>query len=260
MITCGRARRLMWPGTGPREATAEVVEAREHLSRCDQCRRFLEDMRRMSEQIRARVSRPTAPVEVRDRLFKTIAQARTASGAPPLRIWRRRRLWQALAAGILVGGSWLGYQALRGGPPIGAGADPVNSIVEDRLRSQSGPGLASSDSLEVARWLAERLPFAVQIPIFPEARLTGARPIVLSQQSGAVVEYTVQGRVLTYYVLRGSGSGETSAPHEVRLASKDGYHVASWVDAGLTHALAATLPGSKLVEYARYCIHQMMAA
>jgi anti-sigma factor RsiW len=217
-------------------------------------------MRRMSEQIKAKVPRPTAPAGVRDRLFKTIAQARTASGASPLRIWRRRQLWQALAAGILVGGSWLGYQAFRGGSPAGAGADPVNSIVEDRLRSQSGPGLASSDSLEVARWLAERLPFAVQIPIFPEARLTGARLIVVSQQSGAVVEYAVQGRILTYYVLRGAGDWQTSTPHEIRVASKDGYHVASWVDAGLTHALAATLPGSKLVEFARYCIHQMMAA
>jgi hypothetical protein len=138
--------------------------------------------------------------------------------------------------------------------------DPLSAIVEDRLRSQSGSGLASSDSLEVARWLAERLPFAVQIPIFPEARLTGARLLVVSQQSGAVVEYAVQGRVLTYYVLRGPGGGATSVPREVRLVSKAGYHVASWVDAGLTHALAATLPGAKLVEFARYCIHQMMAA
>jgi anti-sigma factor RsiW len=257
-MTCGRARRLLWPGAGPREATTEIVEAREHLSRCDKCRGFLEDMRRMSEQIKAKAPRLTAPVEVRDRLFKTIAQARTDPEAPSLRIWRRRRLWQALAAGILVGGSWLGYQAYRGGSPVEA--DPVNSIVEDRLRSQSGPGLASADSLEVAQWLAERLPFAVQIPIFPEARLTGARLLVTSQQSGAVVEYAVQGRVLTYYILRSSGSGETSAPRDVRVVSKDGYHVASWVDAGLTHALAATLPGSKLVEYARYCIHQMMAA
>jgi anti-sigma factor RsiW len=214
----------------------------------------------MSEQIKAKVPRPTAPAGVRDRLFKTIAQARTASGASPLRIWRRRRLWQALAAGILVGGSWLGYQAFRVEAPVGADAEPVSSIVEDRLRSQSGPGLASSDSLEVARWLAERLPFAVQIPIFPDARLTGARLIHVGQQSGAVVEYAVQGRVLTYYVLRRAGDRQTNTPHQIRVASKDGYHVASWVDAGLTHALAATLPGSKLVEFARYCIHQMMAA
>ncbi|MBA3556827.1 MAG: hypothetical protein H0W29_19015 [Gemmatimonadales bacterium] len=35
--------------------------------------------------------------------------------------------------------------------------------------------------------------------------------------------------------------------------------MASWHDAGLTHALVGTLPGPKLVEFARYCIHQMMA-
>jgi hypothetical protein len=59
-----------------------------------------------------------------------------------------------------------------------------------------------------------------------------------------------------YYVLPGEGAGP---PQDVRLSAGNGYRVASWYDAGLTHALVATLPGSTLVELARYCIHQMMA-
>jgi anti-sigma factor RsiW len=109
----------------------------------------------------------------------------------------------------------------------------------------------------VADWLAERLPFVVQVPLFPEARLTGARLLVDDEKSGAVVEYAAQGRRLTYYVLPGGGTG---LPRQVRLGSRDGYRVASWHDAGLTHALVATLPGPKLIEYARYCIHQMVAS
>lgn len=257
MMTCGRARRLLWPDTGPREATAEIVAAREHVTRCDLCRHFLEDMRRISRRLKASVARPTAPVEVRDRLFKTIARARTASAAAPHGFWRRRRYLHGLAAGLLLLGSWIGYQALRGPGP--EKIDPLGSIVEDRLRSQNAARLLSSDSLEVVRWLTERLPFAVQIPLFPEARLTGARVLLASHLSGAVVEYAVQGRVLTYYVLRSNRTNDRIASHDIRLASRDGYRVASWVDAGLTHALVATLPGPKLVEFARYCIHQMMA-
>ncbi len=252
-MDCGRTRRLLWPEAGPREATAEVVGAREHAAGCQGCRRFLDDMHRMAGRIGRDAPRPTAPAEVRDRLFKVIARARTISG-PPARTARLRQMAIAgFAALLVVALSLLGYLAVRGGAP--EGNNPLGSIVEDRLRIQKGPGLASSDSLQVAQWLAERLPFAVQVPLFPEARLTGARLLVDNRQAGAIVEYVVGGNTLTYYVLPG-GAG---VPREVRLVSREGYRVASWHDAGLTHALAATLPGSRLIEYARYCMHQMMA-
>ena len=252
-MDCGRARRLLWPDTGPREATPEVVAAREHAAGCEGCTHFLADMHRMAEEIGRRAPRPTAPAEVRNRLFQAIARARIPSGGPA----RSSRLRPPAIAGIVallvVGLSLLGYLGVRGGSPDRN--DALGSIVEDRLRSQRGAGLASSDSAQVTEWLTERLPFAVQIPIFPEARLTGARVLVDSRRSGAVVEYLVGERVLSYYILPGDGAGLQG---EIRLASTNGYHVASWHDSGLTHALVAALPESKLVELARYCIHQMM--
>jgi anti-sigma factor RsiW len=253
-MSCGRARRLLWPAAGPREATAEVVTAREHAAGCEACRRFLDDMRGIAERIGRDAPRPTAPAEVRDRLFKAIARARTASGAPARGSRLRQTAIGGIAALLVVGLSLLGYLSMRGRSPDRN--DALGSIVEDRLRSQKGLGLASSDSLEVAHWLAERLPFAVQVPLFPETRLTGARLLVESGRSGAVMEYLVRGQVLTYYVLPG---GEAGLEREIRLASANGYQVASWQDGGLTHALVATLPGTRLIELARYCIHQMMA-
>ncbi len=255
MMTCGRARRLLWPDTGPREATAEVVEARAHVSRCELCRRFFEDMRRISEQIHAAALRPHAPVEVRDRLFKAIARARTgASGFRRATPWRR---WVGLGlvATALLAGTWLGYVAThRRVPPA---SDILGWMVEDHMRAQSGSGLASSDSLEVARWLADRLPFAVQVPIFPEARLRGARLLLIDHQSGAVVDYAIGGESLSYYVL--ATSSDAGAPRQIRVTSRLGYHLATWEDAGLTHALIAVLPEPRLLALARYCIHQMIA-
>ena len=252
-MNCGRARRLLWPDTGPREATPEVVAAREHAAGCEGCTHFLADMHRMAEEIGRRAPRPTAPAEVRNRLFQAIARVRIPSGGRA----RSSRLRPPAIAGIVallvVGLSLLGYLGVRGGSPDRN--DALGSIVEDRLRSQRGAGLASSDSAQVTEWLTERLPFAVQIPIFPEARLTGARVLVDSRRSGAVVEYLVGERVLSYYILPADGAG---LQDEIRLASTNGYHVASWHDSGLTHALVAALPESKLVELARYCIHQMM--
>ena len=254
MMSCGRARRLLWPDSGPREATAEVVAAREHAAGCEGCQGFLLDMRRSAEQISRDAPRPTAPAHVRDRLFKAIAQARTVSHASAQGTRLRQMMFAGFAALFVVGLSLLAYLAGRERSP--GRNDALGSVVADRLRSQKGAGLASSDSLQVAHWLAERLPFVVQVPMFPEARLTGARVLLDDRQAGAVMEYTVHGSVLTYYVLPG---GPTGLQREIHLTSRDGYRVASWNDAGLTHALVATLPGPKLMEFARYCIHQMLA-
>jgi anti-sigma factor RsiW len=252
-MSCGRARRLLWPDTGPREASEEIIAAREHASGCKACQEFFDDMQRLGRQIGRTASRPTAPPEMRDRLFRTIALARTAAAAPARAARLRQMAVAGVAALLVIGFAWLGYVALHDGSE---GTDVVGSIVDDRLRSQKGAGLASSDSLQVAQWLAERLAFAVQVPIFPDARLIGARLLVDNRRSGAVVEYAVQELVLTYYVLPGAGAG---LARQIQIASRDGYRVASWHDAGLTHALVATLPGPKLIEYARYCMHQMMA-
>lgn len=257
MITCGRARRLLWPDTGPREATAEIVAARDHVSRCLLCQRFLYDMRRLSDRIREGVTRPEAPVQVRDRLFKAIARARTEGDAREA--VQRFRLWAVgLVVALLAGGTWLGVSLV---PNRGTRSpDPLGAIVEDHLRSQRNTGLASSDSLEVSRWLADRLPFAVDVPLFPDAQLRGARLLLVNRQSGAAVDYAIAGRSLSYYILPAIDSESSTISREIRVASLAGYHVAAWEDAGLTHALVAGLPGPKLVELAHYCIKQMTAA
>jgi hypothetical protein len=119
--------------------------------------------------------------------------------------------------------------------------------------------VASSDSLEVARWLADRLPFAAEVPLFPEARLEGARLVLLGGRSGAVVDYVIAGRPLSYYIIPGADGGAGAEPGQVRLVVHAGHRIATWEDGGLTHALIAGLPGSKLVELAHYCIEQMTA-
>jgi hypothetical protein len=257
MMTCGRARRLLWPDTGPREATAEIVAAREHAGRCSLCQRFLDDMCRLSERIREAMPRPEAPVEVRDRLFKAIARARTDDTARGSA--RRHRRWAAgLAAALLVGGTWLGLSLIPERAILSP--DALGAIAEDHLRSQRNPGLASSDSVEVARWLADRLPFAMEIPIFPDAQLKGARLVLVNRQSGAVVDYTIAGRPLSYYVLPAADGEAAARTRDIRLVSRAGYHIAVWDDAGLTHALVAGLPGPRLIELAHYCIEQMTSA
>jgi len=214
-------------------------------------------MRRLGERIREAAPRPEAPVEVRDRLFKAIARART--NAPTRGTARPARRWAAgLTAALLVAGTWLGLSRVP--EPTTLSTDALGAIADDHLGSQRSNGLSSSDSLEVARWLADRLPFAVQIPIFPAAQLEGARLLLVNRQSGAVVDYMIAGRPMSYYVLPARDGAGARKARDIYVASRAGYHIAAWEDAGLTHALVAGLPGPKLVQLAHYCIEQMTAA
>jgi anti-sigma factor RsiW len=254
MMTCGRARRLLWPDTGPRKATAEVEQAQEHVSRCQLCRRFLEDMRVMAERIRVGAARPEAPVEVRDRLFKALARARTAS-PPPRRTSLIRRIVIGLAVGALVAGAWVSLGLLR---DRATGArDPFSALAEEHMRTVRNFGVMSSDSLHVAEWLADRLPFGVEVPIFPDAQLKGARLFLVNQRSGAVIEYSLRGHSLSYYVFPAEAGA--SAGRDVRVASRDGYRVAVWEEPGVGHALVTDLPTAEILALARYCMRQMLA-
>ncbi len=253
-MTCGRARRLLWPDAGPRKATAEVEQAREHLSGCGSCRGFLEDMRAIAERTRMVAPRTEAPVEVRDRLFKVLAHART--GAPPRRRASLvRRTAAGLAAAMLLVGAWLGRGMLH--DRLTGSRDPIVLLAEEHVRTVRSFGVVSSDSSEVATWLTERLPFGVEVPRFPNAELKGARLFLVHQRSGGVIEYVMRGHTLSYYVFPGAET--RTASEQVRVASRDGYRVAVWDEPGVAHALVADLSSAELLALARYCMRQMLA-
>lgn len=262
-MTCGEARRLLWPDVGPRRVSEEVDRAQAHVSRCPACQRFLDDMRAIAARIRRAAPRLDAPIEVRDRLFKAVARARTLQ--PDRASSRRWRGW-LLAGGVAAAGLALAVGLASRHSAASGGVHDIAVFAQDHQRAEKGGGIASADSLAVRRWLAARLPFPMQVPQFPGASLRGARLSDLEGVRAAVVEYSLGGRTLSYYVvpagvvpndrkdLRPAG-----ALPPLHYAERDGYRVAAWQDAGLTHALVADLPEATLADLARYCMHQMMA-
>ena len=255
-MPCGRVRRLLWPDEGPRRATPEVTAAQAHATSCEACRGFLEDMRRLADGVRRAAPRPQAPPEVRERLFHAVARMRTTSAHAD----QIRRTWRWGAAGLAAA---IGLLAMiRMLPTGGAGEKMAVAIVEDHMRVVTDEGIASSDSLVVAQWLAARLPLAIEVPLFPAARLTGARMSAFGGRRAAAMQYELSGgRTLSYYVLSATEPNRPSAGMPtVRYASHAGFRVAAWQDAGLTHALVGALSESQLADLARYCMHQMLAA
>jgi anti-sigma factor RsiW len=252
-ISCGRARRLLWPDAGPRPLTTDIEAAEQHVAACDECRLFLEEMRRLARLTHDLAPRPQAPREVRDRLFKAVARARTGtsgSSTSGTRRWAAFALVGMLLVGVAV--EWERRTDLR--------PDPIAGLVDDHMRATRGDGLVSSDSILVSRWLAERLPFAMDVPDLPSLTLQGARLCLRDGQRGGVVEYSVDGRSVSYFVVPDWHSPATPlVAGELHRAKREGYHIVSWREPGLVHALVGDLPQGWLVELARLCMSKVIA-
>ena len=251
MITaCGRARRLLWPDSGPQSATAGVVDARLHVAECAQCTAFFSEMRTMAEHLHAAAPRPIAPLEVRDRLFQRIAGVRTDAAIHS----RPRSLWiagGALAATLLlaIGISVFESHDVRSQQPL------LAALAKEHAHTVGEFGISSSDPAQVARWLKGRVPFAVQVPVFAGAPLRGARLIEMNGARAVVIQYDIGEEALSYFVV---GAGDTRVPPDPGLheAAMNGYHVESWNEPGLLHALIANVSQSRLRKFADECMQQ----
>jgi anti-sigma factor RsiW len=251
-MTCGKARRLLWPDRGLRPASRETVAAQEHLAGCRSCQQFVHEMRALGEVIHDGAPREQAPAAVRDRLFSAVARAR--SGArPPSR--GRRLLLGALAVALLAvaGGAIMVRNAGRDDA-----AAPIAAIAEDHARAVGGPHIISADLAEVTRWLQGHVQFAMHVPALPGARLRGARVSEIGGGRAAVVEYQLGSTSVGYFVVpnddRSDRGGASPRFHE---STRSGYHVVWWHEAGLLHAMIGNTSEAQLTTLAKACVEQM---
>lgn len=250
-LGCGAARRILWPSTGPRPVDERVIEARRHAEACAACRQFLLDMVVLPDVLRGVAPDEVAPPAVRERLFEVVARARTNRSIPPEASGR-------LALGAIVMLALLGLAVVFGRGQLQSWR--VNradaAFTSEHLSSVRVSAIISSDSGVVARWLGERVGFAVHIPRFPGSHLTGGRLAGIEDRRGVALEYEVATHSLTYYVVP-THRRQDGTP-TVRFRSLNGLGISSWNHGGLTHTLVADLPATEMAALAHYCINQML--
>ncbi|MEX2111092.1 MAG: hypothetical protein WD802_10840 [Gemmatimonadaceae bacterium] len=249
-LSCEVARRTIWPNSGPVGASPEVFAARNHVETCPSCGAFLREMEGVARTIRDHAPRPTAPLELRGRMFENIANRRAAHG-------RRFRLRIIAGAALAVAGAlviWL-TPLLRRPDPI-ARSGIVSALADDHSRSVRGEGIRSPDAAAVSAWIRARLPFAVDVPVFDDAKLRSARLGIVTGHQAAVIEYDLQGRTVSYFVFD-AGPNERNEPvGQLSHATDRGFQIVIWREPDLTHALVGAVPQSRLDELARLCIAQ----
>jgi anti-sigma factor RsiW len=250
-MTCGRARRLLWPDGGPRPASAQVVDAQEHVAACAACEGFLAEMRAVGEAVRESAPREQAPIEVRERLYAALAHTR--AGTEP----RRRRQagnWVLLAAVLLL---TLGATLLVGRLTRQAPGDAIAALAEDHARAVGEAHITSADPIKVANWVSGHVHFGMQVPILPGASLRGARISVFDGRRSAVLEYEVDGVAMSYFVIPNDAkSAPGGSAMRFDRTVRAGYQVVSWREPGLLHAMVGNLSAAQLVTLAKACVEQ----
>ncbi|CAN5788909.1 hypothetical protein BH20GEM1_BH20GEM1_05300 [soil metagenome] len=245
--SCGLARRMLWPDKGPRAFDGEALAARRHVELCADCRAFFEEMGALRDAVRGSLEEEVAPIEIREAMYARLAESRLQRRG---RRWRAGFAAAAVLAVVLVGAVVL----LR---PSSPGAPLVSMLAGEHAKALGGDRLSSSDPGEVERWLAARVSFAVDVPEFTGARLTGARICLTESGRGAVVEYAIGDRTLSYFVLPAT---EYALPIGAGLtrAAESGYRMVLWRDTGLVHALVGAIGQEELDRLARECIEEAM--
>lgn len=256
-MRCGTARRLLWPGTGPQAVTDIVEQAEAHLCACEACRRFLAEQRAWAAELRRLADGPVAPTAVRERVFDRLARERVGQSAGSGRVSRTATAGLTIvAAGLVAGGVWV----MRSRPHDPDWQQQLVAVAEDHLRTTHGESVASSDVAIVRQWLRGRVPFAVQIPMMPDAALQGARLCYLDGRRGVVLRYQLDNRQVSYYIMPAEPSGAPPLARETFLqGAQGGYQVVAWHAVGLIHALVGDLPEDRLLQLARYCVDRSVA-
>ena len=256
-LECMVARRAMLL----READAPSV--REHLERCEGCRRFEAGEQAVAEAVRMRARRAQAPQALRERLVTALEaeRGRPAGG--------RRRSWRAIAVGAAALMLVIAGLILLG--PVDGTAEArrtVAALTTDHMEYATGGPmeLVSPSPAEVAEWLRTRTRLAVTVPAPPGATVLGARRCRLRGRPAALVSYHLAGSggdaggsAASLFVFRSAGeewsSMETLAerrPKRICRAHDSGLSVLVWEERGLTYAFVTEIPEPELMKLAEH--------
>ena len=258
-LTCERVREVLWPLDRPRRHVQEEQAARDHLTRCDDCRAFfLRDaevsrlLRRIADGLEIKAT-PGLRVSVARALAVTrrlsaAGESGTAVVAIPeadLPSSSRGRRAEVVAAAaallLLLGGQIL---ASRYG-----GTTDTARFAADFVRTAavefSEPGL---DVRQVGGFYEREIGRNIVPVALHQAPVTRATVCDLDGDLGSMIEYDLGGTRLVHYriPLDADRAESPLAGAPASVSSKRGVQVAHWADSDFEHALVSRASGDYL--------------
>ncbi len=253
-MDCQDARAGLWPPEKPRLVGAQVAEARAHVADCPECAEFFDQDRALLEMY-DRLRSETAPREVRERVFDTLAAARWdtrgshgTAREPVGASWKRTAVWSLVLAGSLA---TIGVVEFRSDvpPELADGA----MFVEDYLRRAVGQDhIVTSDPDEIGRFLARELGMQLRPIRLEGLELQGAEICLLEGRRGAMIIYKKNGASISHYLVPREGA----QPREPALSmdccgATSQTPVVTWSTRQVEQALVGEISPEELLSLAR---------
>jgi anti-sigma factor RsiW len=244
MIACSEAASWIALYIDNELAPAEAAELEAHFEECRGCRAQFEQLRAVSDNVRAAkpLYEPSATSAAR---VRELVRADKRRGA-------QRRIAVAAAAAVVLIGVALSYPWSRAS--AGAFSD---FAAGSHIRYASGAApldLVSSEPERVTNWFAPRLPFHFKLPDYVNEpgstkrySLTGARLLEYRGADVAYLAYTMNRRPISLLVASSRrvtpAGGQTfrTGGIDFHFSSGRGLRLITWMDRGLSYALVSDL-------------------
>jgi anti-sigma factor RsiW len=259
---CARFRDALLDDQHGRLASDTARELHAHLETCASCASLDRQERWLSELLRTRLPRPRAPRALRERLLAEFSPA--GSGPLPIKTqpawWRARGLGAALAAAALLmaaGVFWVRPASLSSTAPT-----LLREAVNDHLRvvyAEHPIEIESGGIHQVKPWFTGRLDFAPDITFSGDADfpLVGGAVGYFIDRKAATLVFKRRLHTISCFVFRARDlpwpQGQ-ARPIELgrnaQVAALDGFHVVTWRDADLGHALVSDVSEAELLQLA----------
>jgi anti-sigma factor RsiW len=223
------------------------LEIEEHLKGCSECARPLQLLQSLRTAIRAEAAYHEPSAELQNRIRGIIAGADTA--AP--RTVSHHLHWLAVAASLLlmVFAGWGLVHVLRSG--AAAPGLLADELLASHVRSQMLAGhlvdVQSSDQHTVKPWFKGKLDFSPPVRDLANQgfALVGGRMDYLDHRPVAALVYQRRKHVINLF-LWPAGEDSVAIPTSV---DRQGYHLLSWTQAGMTYWAVSDLNETELKEF-----------
>ena len=206
-------------------AEAETIER--HIQGCADCQAFCADAAALSDAIRTRAPRFTAPASLRRRVAAVLDEEEARAAPSRVRSIRRASpgFWRGAFSGTGVGALAAGFAAVILLPPSPESlADQVTAAHTKALMRGRTIEVVSTDHHTVKPWFAGRLPLSPPVADFAAQgyALTGGRLDKVAGAPAAVVVYQHGKHEIDLYVWADRGGALPAA------GLSHGYHAVFW--------------------------------
>jgi anti-sigma factor RsiW len=233
-VNCDETQRLMHGHVDGELDLVHTLEVEQHLRDCAACSQTYQSLQALSGSLRSGALYHKASAGLEQRVRSALRQGiQVPHGRRPVP-WRGLAVAASLAAAVLVTWSVLSLRFSE------------DRLMRDVLASHARSVLAvqkvdvaSSDRHVVKPWLNDRLGFSPDVADHADSEfpLLGARVDYLDDQAVAALVYTHGKHLINLYVWPSAREGAA----ELKTASRRGYHVYHWTQAGMNYWVVSDL-------------------